>query len=114
MAELLNRGVPVLAFKDLVSTADTRSGSYELPQCGNSRVNNVTVVQYVPTGVPSALNLVVEGAMRDVDAEYVALGSFATPGVPGLVTTSSGTRFIRVHQVSRTGGAGINVYIMVA
>jgi hypothetical protein len=68
---------------------------------------------------PTAVNIVLQGAMADVDAEYQTIDtSTATTGearsipsaaVPGAVQT----KFLRIRFVSSTGGAGLTAKILV-
>jgi hypothetical protein len=68
---------------------------------------------------PTAVNIVLQGAMADVDAEYQTIDtSTATSGearsipsaaVPGPVQA----KFLRIRFVSSTGGAGLTAKILV-
>ena len=68
---------------------------------------------------PTAVNIVLQGAMADVDAEYQTIDtSTATTGearsipsaaVPGPVQV----KFLRIRFVSSTGGAGLTAKILV-
>jgi hypothetical protein len=68
---------------------------------------------------PTAVNIVLQGAMADVDAEYQTIDtSTATTGearsipsaaVPGNVQA----KFLRIRFVSSTGGAGLTAKILV-
>jgi hypothetical protein len=68
---------------------------------------------------PTAVNIVLQGAMADVDAEYQTIDtSTATTGearsipsaaVPGAVQA----KFLRIRFVSSTGGTGLTAKILV-
>ncbi len=68
---------------------------------------------------PTAVNIVLQGAMADVDAEYQTIDtttalagearSIPSAVVPGQVQA----KFLRIKVVSSTGGAGLSAKLMV-
>jgi hypothetical protein len=62
---------------------------------------------------PTAVSLVLQGAMADVDAEYQTIDT--TTNTAGEARTVSGVqaRFLRIKFVSSTGGAGLTAKLMV-
>lgn len=68
---------------------------------------------------PTAVNIVLQGAMADVDAEYQTIDtttntagearSIPSAAVPGNVQA----KFLRIKFVSSTGGAGLTAKLMV-
>lgn len=62
---------------------------------------------------PTAVNLVLQGAMADVDAEYQTLDT--TTAVAGEARTVAGVqaRFLRIKFVSATGGSGLTAKLLV-
>ena len=62
---------------------------------------------------PTALNMVLQGAMADVDAEYQTIDT--TTNIAGEARTVTGvqTKFLRIKFVSSTGGAGLTAKLMV-
>jgi hypothetical protein len=77
-------------------------------------------------GAPTAVNIVLQGAMADVDAEYQTIDtttavageartvpSNATSGAAGSVAGPVLAKFLRVKFISSTGGSGLTVKILV-
>lgn len=62
---------------------------------------------------PTAVNIVLQGAMADVDAEYQTIDT--TTNVAGEARTVTGvqSKFLRIKFVSSTGGAGLTAKLMV-
>jgi hypothetical protein len=62
---------------------------------------------------PTAVSLVLQGAMADVDAEYQTIDT--TTNTAGEARTVSGVqaKFLRIKFVSSTGGAGLTAKLMV-
>ena len=61
---------------------------------------------------PTAVSIVLQGAMADVDAEYQAIDtSVATTGEARTVTGVR-ARFLRIKFTSSTGGAGLTAKIL--
>ena len=77
---------------------------------------------------PSAVTIVLQGAMNDVDAEYQTIDSTAATagegrsipnnfaGTPAVTNPATGVvqaKFIRAKVISSTGGSGLTVKILV-
>ena len=62
---------------------------------------------------PTAVNMVLQGAMADVDAEYQIIDT--TTATTGEARTVAGVqaKFLRIRFVSSTGGAGLTAKILV-
>jgi hypothetical protein len=62
---------------------------------------------------PTAVSLVLQGAMADVDAEYQTID--ATTNTAGEARTVTGVqaKFLRVKFVSSTGGTGLTAKLLV-
>ncbi len=62
---------------------------------------------------PTAVSLVLQGAMADVDAEYQTIDT--TTATTGEARTVSGVqaRFLRIRFVSSTGGTGLTAKVLV-
>lgn len=62
---------------------------------------------------PTAVNMVLQGAMADVDAEYQVIDT--TTATTGEARTVAGVqaKFLRIRFVSSTGGAGLTAKILV-
>jgi len=62
---------------------------------------------------PTAVNIILQGAMNDVDAEYQQIdASTATTGEARTVANVQ-ARFLRIRFVSATGGSGLTAKILV-
>jgi len=62
---------------------------------------------------PTAVSIVLQGAINDVDAEYQTLDTAALPAGEGRTVANVQARFLRVRFVSSTGGTGLTVKILV-
>jgi len=62
---------------------------------------------------PTAVNIVLQGAINDVDAEYQTLDTAALPAGEARTLANVQARFLRVRFVSSTGGTGLTVKILV-
>ena len=62
---------------------------------------------------PTAVNIVLQGAMADVDSEYQTMDT--TAATAGEARTVSGVqaKFLRIRFVSSTGGAGLTAKLLV-
>jgi hypothetical protein len=62
---------------------------------------------------PSAVNLILQGAMADVDAEYQTIDT--TTNAAGEARTVNGVqaRFLRIKFISSTGGSGLTAKFLV-
>lgn len=62
---------------------------------------------------PTAVNMILQGAMADVDAEYQTIDT--TTNIAGEARTVTGVqaKFLRIKFVSSTGGAGLTAKLMV-
>jgi hypothetical protein len=63
--------------------------------------------------VPTAVNLILQGAMADVDAEYQTIDT--TTNAAGEARTVDGVqaRFLRIKFISSTGGSGLTAKLLV-
>lgn len=64
-------------------------------------------------GAPTAVSIILQGAMNDVDAEYQQID--ATTQVAGEARTVANVqaKFLRIKFVSSTGGSGLTAKILV-
>jgi len=62
---------------------------------------------------PSAVNLILQGAMADVDTEYQTIDT--TTNTAGEARTVNGVqaRFLRIKFMSSTGGSGLTAKLLV-
>lgn len=94
--------------------ANTAGSQFALPSFtgvpdGGTAVRWQTIFGTAPT----AVNMVLQGAMSDVDAEYQTIDT--TTNTAGEARTVSGVqaKFLRIKCVSSTGGAGLTAKLMV-
>jgi hypothetical protein len=62
---------------------------------------------------PTAVSLVLQGAMADVDAEYQTIDTTANTAGEARTVTGVQAKFLRIKFVSSTGGAGLTAKLMV-
>jgi hypothetical protein len=62
---------------------------------------------------PTAVSLVLQGAMADVDAEYQTIDTTTNTGGEARTVTGVQAKFLRIKFVSSTGGAGLTAKLMV-
>ena len=98
----------------------TSGSQFAIPSyAGRADTGNTVRWQTIFGTAPTAVNLVLQGAMADVDAEYQTIDtSTATAGeartipsaaVPGAVQA----KFLRIRFVSATGGSGLTAKLLV-
>lgn len=62
---------------------------------------------------PTAVNIILQGAINDVDAEYQTIDTATTTTGEGRSLANVQARFLRAKVVSSTGGSGLTVKILV-
>ncbi len=62
---------------------------------------------------PTAVNMVLQGAMADVDAEYQTMDTTTATTGEARTVTGVQAKFLRVRFVSSTGGTGLTAKILV-
>jgi len=62
---------------------------------------------------PTAVNMVLQAAMADVDAEYQTLDTTTVTTGEARTVTGVQAKFLRVRFVSSTGGSGLTAKILV-
>jgi hypothetical protein len=62
---------------------------------------------------PTTVNLVLQGAMSDIDAEYQTLDTTTATAGEARTVTGVQARFLRIKFVSSTGGAGLTAKLLV-
>ncbi len=61
---------------------------------------------------PSAINIVLQGAMADVDAEYQLVDTSTATAGEARTVTGVRARFLRVKVITSSGGAGLTAKIL--
>ncbi|HSC45897.1 MAG TPA: hypothetical protein VLC94_08700 [Candidatus Acidoferrum sp.] len=64
-------------------------------------------------GAPTAVNIVLQAAINDVDAEYQTIDTTTVTTGEGRTVANVQARFLRVKVVSSTAGSGLTVKILV-
>jgi hypothetical protein len=62
---------------------------------------------------PTAVSLVLQGAMADVDAEYQTIDTTTNTAGEARTVTGVQAKFLRIKFASSTGGAGLTAKLMV-
>jgi len=62
---------------------------------------------------PTAVNIVLQAAMADVDAEYQTLDTTTVTTGEARTVTGVQAKFLRIRFVSSTGGTGLTAKILV-
>jgi len=64
-------------------------------------------------GAPTAVNIVLQAAINDVDAEYQTVDTSTATTGEGRTVGNVQARFLRIRFVSSTGGSGFTAKILV-
>lgn len=64
-------------------------------------------------GAPTAVNMVLQGAMADVDAEYQTIDTTTNTAGEARTVTGVQAKFLRIKFVSSTGGSGLTAKLLV-
>ena len=62
---------------------------------------------------PSAVNIILQAAINDVDAEYQTIDTTTTIAGEARTVANVQARFLRVRFVSSTGGTGLTAKVLV-
>jgi hypothetical protein len=62
---------------------------------------------------PTAVNLVLQGAMSDIDSEYQTIDTTTNTAGEARTVASVQARFVRIKFVSSTGGSGLTAKLLV-
>jgi len=62
---------------------------------------------------PTAVSIVLQGAMADVDAEYFLIDTSAAPAGEARTVIGVNAKFLRIRFVSSTGGSGLTAKLLV-
>lgn len=100
--------------------ANTAGSQFAIPSyAGRADSGNAVRWQTIFGTAPTAVNIVLQGAMADVDAEYQTIDTttntageartIPSSAVPGNVQA----KFLRIKVVSSTGGAGLTAKLLV-
>ena len=62
---------------------------------------------------PSAVDLILQGAMADVDTEYQTIDTTTNAAGEARTVTGVQARFLRIKFISSTGGSGLTAKLLV-
>lgn len=63
-------------------------------------------------GAPSAVNIVLQSAMSDVDAEYQTIDTSTNTAGEARTVSLTQARFLRIKLISATGGSGLTAKLL--
>ena len=110
MTKTLQLGIPEKLLDALTSTGDNSSSVFSLP-ANWPALGRPLVWQSVMDGSPSAIDLQLLGALNDVSAEYALLDESTNASGEMRHIQPINARFLKVRQVSRTGGTSVTVTV---
>ncbi len=94
--------------------ANTAGSQFAIPSyAGRADTGNAVRWQTIFGTAPTAVNLVLQGAMSDVDAEYQTIDTTTNTAGEARTVTGVQTKFLRIKFVSSTGGSGLTAKLMV-
>jgi hypothetical protein len=103
------------SFNNEAFPGSAQAGSqFAIPSyAGRADTGNAVRWQTIFATAPTVVNIVLQGAMADIDAEYQTIDSSTNVAGEARTVTSVQTKFLRVRFVSSTGGAGLTAKLMV-
>jgi len=94
--------------------AATSGTQFALPSfTGTTDAGTAVRWQTIFGTAPTAVSIILQGAMADVDAEYQQLDISAATTGEARTLTGVQAKFLRIRFVSSTGGAGLTAKILV-
>jgi hypothetical protein len=94
--------------------AATSGTQFALPSfTGTTDAGTAVRWQTIFGTAPTAVSIILQGAMADVDAEYQQLDISAVTTGEARTVTGVQAKFLRIRFVSSTGGAGLTAKILV-
>lgn len=109
----ISPGDVALAFNSEAPTAGTSSQQFALPNYAGFPENGRTVRWQTIYGTsPTAVSIVLQTAMADVDAQYTTIDTSGATGGEARTVTGVRGNFIRAKVSSITGGSGVTLQIL--
>ncbi len=106
-------GDVALAFNSEAPAAGQASQQFALPSYAGFPENGRSIRWQTIFGTaPSAVSIVLQTAMSDVDAQYTTIDTSAAPAGEARSVSGVHGNFIRAKISSITGGAGITVQVL--
>ena len=95
-------------------SANTAGTQFAIPAyAGQPNTGYAVRWQILFGGAPSALNIVLQGAMSDIDAEYFLIDTSTVLTGEARTVTGVQAKFLRIKVVSSTGGSGLTAKLQV-
>lgn len=92
----------------------TAGSQFAIPSyAGQPDVGTAVRWQTVFGTAPTAVNIVLQAAMADIDAEYQTIDTTTATAGEGRTVPSVQAKFLRLRFVSSTGGTGLTAKILV-
>lgn len=92
----------------------TAGSQFAIPgYAGRADTGNTVRWQTIFGTAPTAVNLTLQGAMADVDAEYQVIDTTTNTAGEARTVTGVQAKFLRIKFVSSTGGAGLTAKLLV-
>jgi hypothetical protein len=106
-------GDVALAFNSEGPSSGQASQQFALPNYAGQPNNGRTVSwQTVYGSAPSAISVVLQTAMNDVDGQYSTVGTSTATAGETRVVSNIRANFVRAKISSITGGSGITVQVL--
>jgi len=106
-------GDVALAFNSEAPSAGQASQQFALPSYAGQPENGRTISwQTIYGSAPSAISVVLQTAMNDVDAQYATIDTSTATAGETRVATNVRANFVRAKVSSTTGGSGITVQVL--
>ena len=92
----------------------TSGSQFAIPSyAGRADTGNTVRWQTIFGTNPTAVNMVLQGAMADVDAEYQTIDTTTATTGEARTVTGVQAKFLRIRFVSATGGTGLTAKLLV-
>lgn len=106
-------GDVALPFNNETPAAGQASQQFALPDySGRGEQGRTVRWQTIFSTAPSAVNIVLQAALDDVDAHYQTIDTTTNTAGEGRSVSGVNAKFLRAKLVSNTGGSGITVQLL--
>jgi len=106
-------GDVALAFNNEAPAVGQASQQFSLPDySGRGEQGRTVRWQTIYGTAPTAVTMVLQAALDDVDAHYQTIDSSTLVGGEGRTVTGVNAKFIRAKLTANTGGSGITVQLL--
>jgi len=106
-------GDVALAFNAEAPAAGESSQQFALPSYGGFPENGRTIRWQTLFGTaPTSVNIALQTAMNDVDAQYATIDSSTATAGEARTVTGVRAKFVRAKVTAMSGGSGVTVQIL--